>query len=313
MTAAKSSWMNGRLVPWAESTLHVSTEAVLRGASVFEGIAAYRSDRSDGSDEGLSLFRVDDHLERLFDTSMRFLRMALPYGPEDLTRAICELLVANDIDDDAHIRVVVYFDEMRLGHERETGAGVFVLAGPRYGFSDTPMRVTLSPWRRLSDVSMPPRVKASANYMNSRIAIVDAQGKDRDSAIMLNDRGKVSEGPSMNLFLVRGDVLATPRISDGILEGITRHTVMDLARQAGIAVEEREVDATELFVADELFFCGTAYEVTPIVDLDGYQIGDGTPGPITERLKQAYFDVVRGKESAPSNWRTSVASVLARG
>jgi branched-chain amino acid aminotransferase len=307
MSAAKHTWMNGRLVPWEESTLHVSTEAVLRGASVFEGVAAYRS----RSDQGSHLFRVHDHLDRLFGTSMRFLQMRLGFGTEDLVRAICELLDANGMDDDAHIRVVVYFDQMRLGHERETGTGVFVLVGPRYGFADTPMRVTLSPWRRLSDLSMAPRVKASANYLNSRIAVVDAHGKGRDSAVMLNDRGKVSEGPAMNLFMVRGGVLCTPRVSDGILEGITRHTVMHLARQAGIEVQEREIDATELFVAEELFFCGTAYEVTPIVEIDGYEVGEGKPGSVTERLQEAYFALVRGEGPGAPDWLTSVASVLA--
>ncbi len=298
--------MDGRLVPWEESTLHINTEAVLRGASVFEGIRAYR-----GAGDDLLLFRVEDHLRRLFHTSMRFLRMRLRYDAVDLTKAMCALVEANEVRSDAHIRVVVYFDELRFGHERESETGAFIVVNEGMALTSGTMRVTLSPWRRLSDVAMAPRVKASANYVNSRIAIADAHTKGFDTAILLNDRGKVSEGPAMNLFLVRNGVLITPRVTDGILEGITRDTVIRLAGDASTPVQEREVDATELYVADELFFCGTAYEVTPIVEIDGYEVGGGKPGPVTERIRDAYFDMVRREAPAPDGWITSVRDTLA--
>ncbi len=300
----KNTWMNGRITPWDDSRIHVNADALLRGASVFEGVRAYRAA---GGDD-LLLFRIHDHLRRLFGTSMRFVRMRLPYVPDDLVTGVVELLRANEMRTDAHVRVVAYFDETELGHELEAEAGAYILAfeRPENPRVRTGCRTTLSPWRRLSDGAMAPRVKASANYLNSRVAMVDATVKGFDWPILLNDHGKVSEGPGQNIFMVRDGVLATPRRTDSILEGITRATVIDLARAQGIQVEERQVDATELYVADELFFAGTAAEVQPIVEIDGYQVSGGAIGPLTARLQAAYFDLVRGRSQAPDGWLTPV-------
>jgi branched-chain amino acid aminotransferase len=301
---AQNTWMNGRIVPWDDSRIHVNTDAVLRGASVFEGLRAYRSATGDD----LLLFRVADHMHRLFGTSMRFLRMRAPYSPDELLRGVVDLLHANEIRDDAHVRVVVYFDEVEVGHEEDGATGAFILAFPR---PPSPrviagVRATLSPWRRLSDSAMSPRVKASANYLNGRVAGVDARTKGYDTPVMLNDQGKVSEGPGQNVFLVRDGVLITPRTTDAILEGITRATVIGLAGDLGLRVEEREVDPTELYIADELLFVGTAWEVTPVVEIDGYRVGEGSMGPLTSRLQAAYFDLVRGRSQAPAGWLTSI-------
>jgi branched-chain amino acid aminotransferase len=168
------------------------------------------------------------------------------------------------------------------------------------------VRATLSAWRRLQDTAMSPRVKASANYLNSRTAMVDAKLKGFDWPVLLNADGKVSEGPGQNVFLVRDGVLVTPRTTDAILEGVTRDTVLALARELGIPVQEREVDATELYVADELFFAGTAMEVRPIREIDGYTVGEGAIGPLTERLQDAYFRLVRGGDAAHAGWLTPV-------
>lgn len=300
----QNTWMNGRITPWEDSRMHVSADAVLRGASVFEGIRAYRSAAGDD----LLLFRVHDHMRRLFGTSMRFLRMRLPYRPEDLVQGVIDLLHANQVRDDAHVRVVAYFGEVEAGPDMEAETGAFILAFPRPSSPKLTagVRVTLSPWRRLNDNAMSPRVKASANYLNSRVAAVDARTKGFDVPVMLNDRGKVSEGPGQNVFLVRDGVLITPRTTDSILEGITRATVIGLAERQGVAVEEREVDPTELYIADELFFVGTAMEVQPIAEIDGYQVGDGAMGTVTGRLQKAYFELVRGGAGAPAGWRTSV-------
>ncbi len=300
----QSTWMNGRIVPWEDSRIHVNTDAVLRGASVFEGLRAYRS--ADGDD--LLLFRFADHMHRLFGTSMRFLRMRTPYGPDQLLQGVIDLLHANGFRDDVHLRVVVYFDEVEVGSEADGATGAFILAfqrspNPRLR---TGVRTTLSPWRRLSDTAMSPRVKASANYLNGRVAGVDARSKGFDTPIMLNERGRVSEGPGQNVFLVRDGVLITPRTTDGILEGITRTTVIGLARELAFPIEEREVDPTELYIADELFFTGSAWEVMPVVEIDAYQVGDGAIGPLTARLQAAYFDLVRGRAQAPAGWLTSV-------
>jgi branched-chain amino acid aminotransferase len=304
MAKPEYTWMNGRLQPWDESRLHVNTDAVLRGASVFEGLRAYRT----AEDDELLLFRVDEHMKRLFGTSMRFLRMRLTYSPEELAAGVVELLRANQVREDAHIRVVAYFDELEQGQELDTPTGAFILAFPRPPNPrlNTGVRTMLSPWRRLSDNAMSPRVKASANYLNSRVSATDARSKGFDIPIMLNERGKVSEGPGQNVFLVREGTLITPRTTDSILEGITRATVLELARARGLAVEEREVDATELYIADELFFCGTAMEIQFIAEHDGYVVGDGQIGPITQLIRDGYLDLVRGRTAAPAGWTTAV-------
>jgi branched-chain amino acid aminotransferase len=299
-------WVDGHITPWARSAVHVSAEAVLRGASVFEGIRAYRGE------DGLQLFRLDDHLRRLFDTSLRFLHLNSPCSADELAAAIVATIEANDQQADVYVRLVVYVGELNVGHELEADTGAFIISDESPVPAKPGLRVTLSPWRRVGDLMMPARVKASANYLNSRIATTDAQRKGFDSAILLNERGKVSEGPAMNVFLVRDGRLATPRLSDGILEGVTRSTILHLANEASLPVEEREIDPAELYLADELFFCGTAYEVVPVVDVDGNPVGDGNRGPVTARLQQDYFHLVRGALAAPAGWLTPVRSLARR-
>jgi branched-chain amino acid aminotransferase len=301
--------MNGRIVPWEESLLHVSSDAVLRGASVFEGIRAYRAAQGDE----LLIFRAGDHMKRLFGTSMRVLRLEIEYTPEQLVEGMRELLRANELHEDAHLRVVAYFDEVEYGKDLEGTTGSYILAYPRPRSPklDTGIRSMLSPWRRLSENAMSPRVKASANYLNSRVSTVDAKLKGFDFPILLNEEGKVSEGPGQNVFLVRDGVLITPRKTDAILEGVTRDTVLRLAARLELRVEERAVDPTELYVADEVFFVGTHAEVLPISEIDHYQVGDGRPGAVTKRLQTAYDDLVRGRSEAPAGWHTPVYGKVA--
>ncbi|HVD01853.1 MAG TPA: branched-chain amino acid transaminase [Candidatus Dormibacteraeota bacterium] len=304
-----NTWMNGRVTPWAESQVHVASDAMLRGASVFEGIRAYRSA---GGDD-LLLFRLEEHFQRLFGGSMRVLRMRIRHSVEELTGGIIDLLHANEVRDDAHIRVVAYFDVLddlvaggSAGAAEEDPTGVYMLAFPKAPNPrlKTGVRCNVSAWRRPSDNSISPRVKASANYLNSRLASVDAKLKGFDIPVMLNERGQVSEGPGQNIFLVRRGAVVTPRLTDNILEGITRDTVLGVARELGLSVEEREVDFTELYVAEELFFAGTNMEVMPIAEIDSYRVGEGQIGRVTERIQERYFELVRG--GAPSDWLTSV-------
>jgi branched-chain amino acid aminotransferase len=300
----RNTWLNGRITPWAESLIHVSSDAVLRGASVFEGIRAYRAAAGDE----LLIFRAGDHMKRLFGTSMRVLRLDIPYSPDELVDASRQLLRANELHEDAHLRVVAYFDDVEYGHDLEGTTGSYILAypRPRNPKLDTGIRCMLSPWRRLSENAMPVRVKASANYLNSRYSQVDAKLKGFDLPVMLNEEGKVSEGPGQNIFLVRDGVLVTPRKTDAILEGITRDTILYLAARLELRVEERAVDPTELYVAEELFFVGTHAEVLPISEIDHYEVGDGRPGPVTRRVQSAYDDLVRGRTEAPAGWHTPV-------
>jgi branched-chain amino acid aminotransferase len=303
------TWMNGRITPWAESLLHAGSDAVLRGASVFEGIRAYRS--SDGAD--LLLFRLEDHFDRLYGGSMRVMQMRIAYSPAELAQGIIDLLQANQVRDDAHIRVVAYFDVLAdlvaggsAGAAEDDPTGVYMLAFPKAPNPrlQTGVRCNVSAWRRPTDNSISPRVKASANYLNSRLASVDAKSKGFDIPVLLNQRGRVSEGPGQNIFLVRKGVLVTPRTTDNILEGITRETVIGIGHELGLPVEEREVDFTELYVADEIFFAGTNMEVMPIAEIDAYRVGEGRIGPLTERIQRRYFELVRG--AAPAAWLTSV-------
>jgi branched-chain amino acid aminotransferase len=299
----KHTWMNGSVRPWAESLIHVGSDAVLRGASVFEGIRAYQS--ADGRD--LLLFRLADHFERLYGGSMRVLRMRIGYTAEQLTQGIIELLRANEVRDDAHVRVVAYFDVLdgaATGEGDPTGAYMLAFPKPRSARLESGVRSTVSAWRRPTDTSISPRVKASANYLNSRVALLDANLKGFDIPVLLNERGKVSEGPGQNIFLVRRGRLITPRITDAILEGITRETVIGIGAELGLPVEQREVDPTELYVAEELFFAGTNMEVQPISEIDGYRVGDGRIGPLTRQIQARYFELARG--AAPAAWLTSV-------
>jgi branched-chain amino acid aminotransferase len=303
------TWINGAIVPWHESKIHINTDVVLRGASVFEGIRAYRSVVGD-----LQLFRATDHLRRMLDTSAHVLHLDLQYTAENLRDAIIELLRANELREHAHVRVVAYFDEPELGDGPDT-TGVFILAFPRPHSPKlrTGIRSTISIWRRPSDLSLPPRVKASGSYLNGRLALTDAKHKGFDIPVLLNEAGKVSEGPGQNIFLIRDGVLVTPRLTDAILEGITRGTVMHLATNLGIPIQEREVDATELYVADEMFFAGTLIEIQPISTIDSYTVGGGGIGPLTRRLQDAYLATVTDGRNHPPEWFTSVyATVAAR-
>jgi branched-chain amino acid aminotransferase len=298
--------MNGQITPWSDSLLHVNTDCVLRGANVFEGIRGYVSP----SEREVLIFRLDDHIDRLFHISMRVLRLSLAYTEDDIKEAVLALVRANRYREDVHIRVVAYFGEGPEGSfdPKVMPTGSFILAIPRPHPEtiQTGVRCIVSPWRRISDNAMPPRVKAGANYLNSRYALADARAKGYDLPVLLNERGKVSEGAAQCLFAVRGGRLLTPRLTDGILESITRDTVLKLAARLDIAADEREIDVTEIYVSDELFFAGTMAGITPIVEIDNYRVGNGVIGGITGRIQSLYFDVVRGATPGYAEWLTPV-------
>ena len=299
-------WLDGDFVEWAEAKLHVSTDTVLRGANVFEGIRAYH----DGSNGQMFVFRLREHVERLWQ-SMKVMRMTCPYSKEDLARACVEVVSRNDFHEDVHIRLVAYFGEGPLfAFKRdEIVTGAFVLALPRPsspGVRDG-IACCVSSWQRLADHVMPPRVKAGANYQQSRLVSVQAHLDGYDSAIMLNERGKVSEGPGACLMMVRNGQPITPPVTADILESITRRTLMELFHsEMGLEVIERDIDRTELYIADELFYCGSGNEITPIISVDRYPVGEGSVGPISKTIQDIYFDVVRGQRAEYKHWCTPV-------
>ena len=296
MVKPKWAWLDGDFVAWDDAKIHIHSNCVLRGTNVFEGVRAYwNEEHSD-----LYAFRMPDHMTRLAQ-SMKILRIALPYSLQVLADASMELLRRCEYREDVHFRPTVYVGESEDNFgidplSTTIGAFIVALPRPRRKAVETGIHVSVSSWQRISDLTIPPRAKVGANYINSRMAIVQAKVDGYDSTVILNERGKVSELPTSCLMMVRHNRLVTPPLTDNILESITRETIMLLARdELGLAVEERSVDRTELYVADELFACGTAEEVTPIVSVDRYQIGEGKRGQITKAIQELYGAMVRGE------------------
>ncbi len=296
-------YFNGDFVPWAEATVHVYSPAVKYGAGVFEGIRGYWSD----ADEHMYLFRVADHLRRL-EFSQKVMRFDRIVTADELAAPMQELIRRNGFRESVHIRPTVYVDG--IGESGAQGPiAAFIVAIPRGTpeFVHTGCRVQVSSWQRLSDLAMPCRVKANANYNNSRFASIQAKFDGYDTALLLNVRGQVSEGPGMCFFMMCDGVPVTPTVTSNILESITRATLIDLLRdQFGLSCVEREIDRSELYYAEEAFFCGTAWEITPITQIDGMPVGDGTVGPVTKKLQRAYFDLVMGIAPDPHGWLTTL-------
>ncbi|MBI4278460.1 MAG: branched-chain amino acid transaminase [Armatimonadetes bacterium] len=295
--------MNGEIIPWEDAKVHVRTEGFMRGASVFEGIRAYAS--PDGRQ--LYVFKGAEHTDRLFHTSMKILRMQLTWTAEDLIHGMVQLLRANTFHADVHIRPQVYFgmgedhgfDPARI----EVGCVITAVERPAKPSLWNGIHVRVSSWRRIGDETMPPRVKAGANYLNSRYAMMEARLDGYDSAIFLNAHGKVAEGPGACVMIVRHGKVIAPPATAGVLESITKSTLVQLFRsELDVDVVEREIDRTELYVADEVFFCGTGYEVQPIVSVDRYTIGTGEPGSVVKRMQDLYFNIARGQNPKYSQW-----------
>ncbi|MCD6028921.1 MAG: branched-chain amino acid aminotransferase [Thermomicrobiales bacterium] len=274
-------WWNGERRAWGDCTVHVTELGWSTIGAVFEGIRAYTGA---GPDE-LYIFRFREHLERL-ERSMRLVRLGLDYSLDELTAATVDLFA-------------------QIGND----AALLINTSPMASHLKSGMTQTakVSSWRRISEDVMPPRIKNLSNYRNSQLAGMEARLDGYDTAILLNHHGKVSEGPGACVMLVSGDTVITPDVGSGILESITRDALLVLAREVlGLHVVEREVDRTELYLADEVFTCGTAAEVTPIVNIDKYAIGDGTIGPVTRALEGAFDDVLRGRDARYAHWRTPV-------
>lgn len=303
---AQFIWLNGEYLPWPEATVHVSTDTVLRGANVFEGLRAYYNPEHNQ----VFIFRLEEHLDRLWK-SMKIMRMTLPYSKTDLAAACTGLVARNGFREDLQVRVIAYFGEGPLfAYEPEKiFTGAFILATPRRSALNDERGIAccVSAWRRISDNVLPPRVKAGANYQQSRLVSVQAHVDGYDNAIMLNDQDKVSEGPGACLMIVRDARPITPPVTAGILESITRSSLAELfATELTLPLLEREIDRTELYLADEAFFCGSAYEVLPITSVDRYLVGDGSIGTVTRKIRRLYHDVVRGSVPKYKHWLTPV-------
>ena len=294
-------WLDGKIVPPEDATLSVFTLTVLRGANVYEGLRAYWNPAR----QNLYVWKLDEHLIRL-GHSMKVMRMQLPYSRDELRAAVVEWLRVNDFHDDVHFRLVAYFGDGGAGGVKayrpdEIDTGAFILGGPRPHDDklERGLRMGVATWRRIADDVVPARVKAGANYQNNRLAAVEARENGFDDAILLTQAGKVAEATGAALMMVREGHLVVPPVTDGVLESITRRSVLELyAREYGRAAIERSIDRTELYVCDEILICGSAEEVTPVVAVDRLPVGDGKSGPITKRLQRLFFAAARGDDPA---------------
>ena len=300
-------WMNGRLVPPAEAVLPVNSAAVFYATNVFEGLRAYWNP----ADEELYGFRLKEHVARLRE-SMKMMRFTVPYSDEDLYDAVREVLRGNELREDVHMHLVAYV--LGTGLDATTPTGLYINPRRRARVApDSGLRCCVSSWLRTADNAIPIRLKCGANYQNGRLATLQAKADGYDGPILVNQRGTVAEGTGATFFMVRKGRLVTPPVTSDILESITRATLIeDLCPSVlGMDAVEREIARTELYVAEEAFFCGSGYEITPIVSIDRFPVGDGGVGPMTRRLLSAYMDVVRGVDKRHPEWRSPVYSAVA--
>ncbi len=299
---AKYLWHGGELVDWDQATVHISMMGWTSISSVFEGIRAYWNEER----KQLYVFHLDAHLKRLYQ-SMKIMRMDCLYSPEQLTDAITGLLRANDFRADAYVQPLAYFTGGIPGYQAVWEDPAEVVITPRLAPSNLGSgklaHCNVSSWNRISDNVMPPRAKAISNYQNSRYVSTESKVNGYDYGIILNQQGKVSEASYACIFIIRDGVAITPPVSAGILESITRETVRELLEdELNVPVLERDVERTELYIADEVFLCGTAVEVQPVVSVDRYRVGDGETGPIVSRLEALFHQVVRGNHPACTHW-----------
>jgi branched-chain amino acid aminotransferase len=299
-------WMNGKLVPWDDAKIHVGSHVIHYGSAVFEGIRAYPTP------EGPAVFRLEAHTERLF-ASAKIYRMDtdLAYGEEDINRAICETISANRMEQ-CYIRPIVYRGFAQLGvnpFPNPVDVAIMVWDWGKYLGSEALERgvdVCVSSWTRIAPNTLPAMAKSAANYMNSQLIKMEALKLGYSEGIALDASGHLSEGSGENLFLVKKGKLITPPLVSSVLPGITRDTVMELAKRLGLEVLQERIPRELVYLADELFFTGTAAEITPIRSVDKITIGKGARGPVTEALQKAFFDVVECRVPDEHGWLTFV-------
>jgi branched-chain amino acid aminotransferase len=296
-------WMDGELVPWRDATVHVLTHTLHYGVGVFEGVRAYRTDK------GTAIFRLLDHTDRFF-RSARIMGMKLPFDRDTLNEAQKTVVRENGLTE-AYIRPLAFWGSEGMGlHARNLKTHIAIASwawGAYLGDEglNRGIRVKTSSFSRHHVNSTMCKAKANGHYYNSIMALEEALAAGCDEALLLDTEGYVAEGSGENIFIVRDGRVLTPELTSA-LEGITRDTVLALFAELGIDVHAKRITRDEVYIADEAFFCGTAAEVTPIRELDGRPIGEGSRGPITERVQSMYFDQVKGKRETHPEWLTYV-------
>ncbi|HEX6475389.1 MAG TPA: branched-chain amino acid transaminase [Candidatus Limnocylindria bacterium] len=299
------AFFRGEIVPLRDARISVMTHAFNYGTAVFEGIRAYWN-AEQGQLWGLDLI---PHYERL-KQSARLLMMDVPYTAEQLARTTVEILRRDELREDVYLRPIIYKSSETIGvrlHNLDADIVIFGVPFGQYIDTEGGIRAQVSTWRRTDDNAIPARGKITGAYVNGALAKSEAQLNGYDEAIVLTQDGHVSEGSAENLFIVKSGKLITPPVTDNILEGITRRRLMAVARERlEVPVEERQIDRTELYNADEVFLCGTGAQLSPVVEIDRRMIAGGRPGPITRQLHDIYFDAVRGRVDAYRDWLTPV-------
>ncbi|MGD8752286.1 MAG: branched-chain amino acid transaminase [Anaerolineales bacterium] len=305
MALPNYAYFRGKIVPYSEAKIGVLTHGLNYGTAAFGGVRGYWNSEQ----EQLYVFRPIDHYRRLLN-SAKLLLMEFDYTPDDLTQFTIELLRAEGHRRDVYIRPLVYKADEIIGvrlHDLQDEVSIISIPFDRYVANDTNAHVSFSAWRRVDDNAIPARGKISGAYVNSALIKTDVIRAGFDEALVLTDEGHVSEGSAENIFMLRDGVLVTPPVSENILEGITRRTMMELAQEElGIPVLERQIDRTEVYLCDEFFLTGTAAQVTAVTQVDFRPIGSGVMGPITSQLRELYDQVVRGKHPKYKHWNMPV-------
>ena len=303
--ASDAEWCyhGGEMVKMGDVRLSPATHALNYGTGVFEGIRAYWSE-SKGT---LQVLKLREHYER-FEKSCRMLRIELPNTVDELCDITLEILRRNAPRQDTYIRPLAYKSATSVGVNLLGGSELSIFTVPMGNYVElTGLKTCVSSWRRTADNAIPARAKCTGSYVNTALAVDEAHRAGYDDAIFLTQDGQVSEASAANIFLVRKGEIVTPPVTADILEGITRDAIMELAdRELGIPVVERDVDRTELYAADEVFFSGTGFQIAPVVEVDGRPVGTGSMGPVAERLQSLYFDAARGDNSDYADWTIAV-------
>ncbi|MEW6732849.1 MAG: branched-chain amino acid transaminase [Acidobacteriota bacterium] len=304
MTDSTIAFFEGKFVPLTEAKISVQMHAFNYGTAIFEGIRGYYN----RDEDEIYLFRLAEHYRRMLN-NCKLIKIELPYSAQDLCDLTAEMLRLNNFHRDIYVRPLAYKTACQIGTKLSPGSDytMFAVAMDDYIATDHPLSVCISSWRRLEDNSIPPRGKICGSYVNSALAATEARDNGFDEAIVLNNDGHVAEGAAMNIFMVREGKLVTTPITANILEGITRTALVRIAKEElGVETEARQIDRSELYMADELFFCGTGAQIASIGAVDHRQIGDGHTGPITRALQHIYDRVVRGYHEGYAEWRTPV-------
>jgi branched-chain amino acid aminotransferase len=301
----KNAYFQGKIVPYSEAKIGVATHALNYGTAVFGGMRGYWNEEK----KRLFVFRPLDHYRR-FLNSCRIMCMEFKHTPESLTDLTLELLRGDAYQQDIYIRPLAYKAEEGIGvrlHDLKEDLTIFALPFGQYIKNDTSAHVTISSWRRIDDNMIPARGKISGAYAGSALIKTDAARAGFDEALVLTQEGHLTEGSAMNIFMVRDGLLVTPPVTDNILEGITRRSVMELARnELGLTVVERPIDRSEVYICEELFLTGTAAQVTVVTKVDYRPIGQGVMGPIGGQLRKLFLEVVRGNNPIYAHWNVAV-------